>query len=181
MARNSIYKHLRGKKRGLSAVVITVIMVALSLAAIVLVWGFVSNMIKKQIHTSESCFGTYGKVAINGEYTCYEELGENNFKLRFSMIVGDIDLEKAIVSVSSAGAVKSFEISPIPKEVPNVVMYSGPNPQNVSLPEKNGGLTYNITGFTGKIDTVKISPVVGGSLCDVSDTLSQIENCAVLA
>jgi len=180
MVRNSLYKHLAKKKRGLSAIVITVIMVALSLAAIVLVWGFVNNLIKKQIHSSESCFGTYGKISINGQYTCYEELGENNFKLRLSLTVGDINLEKVVISVSSASAVKSFEIGVIPKEIPNLVMYAGPNPQKVSLPEKNAGLTYNATGFTGKIDTIKIAPFVGGNLCDVSDSLSEIENCALL-
>ena len=53
MERKSLFEHLKGKKRGLSTIVITIIMVALSLAAIVLVWGFVSNMIKKQIHALE--------------------------------------------------------------------------------------------------------------------------------
>ena len=89
--------------------------------------------------------------------------------------------DKVIVSVSSAGTVKSFELTPTAKEIPNLMMYSGPDAQNVVLPEKNGGLTYNATGFTGPIDTIQVAPVVGGSPCDVSDTLSQIENCAVLA
>jgi len=167
-------------KKGLSTIVVTVILVALSMSAVVLVWAFVNNLIKKQIGETESCFGNAEKITLNERYTCYEQISASNFKLRFSLAIGDIKVNKIIVSVSSAGSVKSYEImnSTI---IPNLVMYSGANPTTIILPGANSGLTYNATGFTSKIDSIQIIPVLGGTTCEVSDSLSEIENCVLLA
>jgi hypothetical protein len=163
-------------KKGLSAIVITVILVALSMAAIVMVWAFVNNMIKKQISSSESCFGNAEKVTLNRQYTCYEQTG-SNYKLRFSLSIGDVQVDRVIVSLSSAGTTKSYQITNLNQTIPNLVMYSGTNPTNVILPEKNAGLTYNVTGFTSKIDSIQIAPVIGETTCEVSDSLSEIDSC----
>ncbi len=166
------------EKRGLSTIVITVILVALSMAAIVLVWAFVNNLIKKQISSSEACFGNAEKITLNRQYVCYEQSG-STYKLRFSLSVGDVKPSKIIVSVSSAGNVKSYNIVN-GTTVTGLVMYSGPNPATIILPGENSGLTYNATGFTAKIDTIQIAPVFGSTQCDVSDSLSEIENCVLM-
>lgn len=166
--------------KGLSAVVTTVLLIALSMAAIVLVWVFVNNMVKKQISGSESCYGNYDKVKINGQYTCYERISATNYKLRFSLMIGDVQVDKVIVSVSSASAVKSYTIVN-GTSIPNLVMYSGTNPSIILLPGKNAGLTYNATGFSAKIDSIQIAPVIGGSLCEVSDSISDIEDCKLIS
>jgi uncharacterized protein YxeA len=172
-------KKFHSSKKGLSTIVITVILVALSMAAIVLVWGFVNNLIKKQISSSESCFGNAEKVSINRQYTCYEQSG-NKYTLRFSLSVGDVKVNKIIVSVSSAGSVKSYSIVG-GTTIPGLVMYSGTNPKTIILPGKNSGLTYNATGFTSKIDSVQIAPVFGTTQCEVSDSFSEIENCIFMS
>ncbi len=168
-------------RSGLSTIVITVILVALSMAAIVLVWGFVNNMIKKQISSSESCFGNSEKVTLNTQYTCYEEIDSTDYNLRFSLSIGDIQIDKVIISVASAGSVKSYQITNTPQDITNLVMYSGTNPTNIILPGENSGLTYNATGFNDKIDSIQIAPVIGGNLCGVSDSLSEIENCVLMS
>ncbi len=162
-------------KRGLSTIVITVILIALSMAAVVLVWVFVNNMLKKQIGQSESCFGNFDKVEINGQYTCYDSI---NSLLRFSLMIGDIKADKVIVSVSSANAVKSYEIIN-GTAISGLSMYSGDNPDTIILPSKNSGLTYNATGFSSQIDSVQIAPVIGGNACEVSDSISDIEECTI--
>lgn len=163
----------------MSTIVITVILIALSLAAVAIVWGVVNNLINKQIGNSQACFGNYNKVQINKQYTCYEDLGNGNFNLRFSLIIGDVNVDKIIVSVSSTGAVKSYSITNIPQIIPGLVMYSGTNPNDIILPGKNSGLTYNATEFNSAIDLIKIAPVIGGNQCEVSDSLSQIEDCSI--
>lgn len=170
-------RRLRSKsKKGLSTIVITVILIALSMAAIVLVWGFVNNLVKGQIKSSESCFGNYDKVQINGQYTCYKRVG-TNYNLRFSLIIGDIDVDKVIVSISSESAVKSFEITNTNQTISGLEMYS-PEDTNVILPGKNSGLTYNVTTlFSEKIDSIQIAPVINDDLCEVSDSISEIEDC----
>ena len=152
MARNLI-----SDKHALSAIVITVILIALSMAAIIVVWVFVNNMIKKQISSSESCFGNFDKVKLNQQYTCYDSV---NSILRFSLNIGNIEVDKVIVSVSSASAVKSYEITSTNQTFDDLVMYSRTNPTQVSLPGENSGLTYNATGFSSSIDLVQISPVI---------------------
>ncbi len=179
MERKLHSKKLQSKK-GLSAIVVTVILVALSMAAIVLVWAFVSNLIKKQISSSESCFGNSEKVTLNGQYTCYEEIDSTHYNLRFSLNIGDVDIDKVLVSVSSASAVKSYEISKTEGTISGLSMYPSGSLQ-VKLPEKNAGLTYKATGFTSKIDSMQIAPVIGGNLCSVSDSFSEIENCALIS
>ena len=177
MAKTSHYK--KSSKKGLSTIVTTVILVALSMAAIVLVWVFVNNLVKNEIKSSESCYGNYDKITINKQYTCYEKVGAN-YKLRFSLSIGDVQIDKVIVSVSSGGKVNGYTITNTPQLIANLVMYSGSNPTNVILPGKNAGLTYNATGFSANIDSIQIAPVIGGSLCEVSDSVSQIENCALI-
>lgn len=175
MARKLLYPK---SKKGISEVVVTVILIALSLAAVVVVWTFVSTFINKQVSSSQSCFGNYDKVKINAQYTCYETL-TNGYNLRFSLTIGDVSVDKVIVSVSSAGAVNSYTITNIPQTISGLVMYSGSNPDQVVLPGKNSGLTYNATGFSSKIDSIKIAPIISGNLCEVSDSLSEIYDCSI--
>jgi hypothetical protein len=167
-------------RKGLSTIVTTLLIVVLSLVAVGLVWGFVSNMIRNQIKTSESCYGNSDKVRINEQYTCYE-VRSGEYNLRVSLSIGDTSVDKVVVYVSSASAVKSYTITntegtvagllPIPYLAGNV---------NVKLPGKNSGLTYNATAFSSIIDSVEIAPIIGGTQCDVSASLSQIESCALL-
>lgn len=179
MARKFLYNKRKNKK-GLSTVVITVILIALSMAAVVLVWGFVNNLIKKQIGSSESCFGNYDKVQLNKQYTCYEDLGEGEYAIRFSLTIGDITVDKVIVSVSSASAVQSYELTNEETTITNLEDYPDDGTATVKLPNKNAGRTYRAEGFDAVMDLVRIAPVIGENQCEVSDSLSQIESCELL-
>jgi hypothetical protein len=165
------------KKKGLSEIITTLIIIALSLAAVVMVWTFVNSMIKGQIKNSESCQGNYNKVKLNGEYTCYEDIG-GNYYLRFSLSVGDTRPEKVIVAVSSSSAVNSYAITNETGLVSGLTMYPS-NSTNVILPDKNAGLTYRTAASTGKFDSVKIAPVFNGVQCDMSDSIVEISDCAL--
>ena len=163
-------------KKGLSTVVITVIMIALSMAAVIVVWGFINSMIKDQINSSESCFGNYDKIKLNKQYTCYEVV-EGGYNLRFSLSIGDVEVDKIIVAVGSSETIKSYEISDEEKEIDGLTRYPSNNLTVVSLPGKNSGYTYRATGFTGKIDSIQIAAVINGNQCEVSDSISEIEIC----
>ena len=176
MAKKSRYKK---NEKGLSTIITTIILIALSMAAVVLVWVFVSGMVKKQISSSESCFGNYNKVTLNAQYTCYERISSTNYSLRFSLSIGNIQVDKVIVSVASASAVNSYGITNIGQNISGLYMYpSGVN--NISLPNINSGLSYEATGFTSGIDSIQIAPVIGGNQCDVSDSITEIEDCALM-
>jgi hypothetical protein len=171
MAKNSL-----SNKKGLSTIVITVILIAISMGAVVLVWSFANNLIKKQIGNSESCFGNYDKVTLNKQYTCYDSATKT---FRFSLSIGNIEVDKVIVSVSSASAIKSYELTNEDTAIAGLANYPG-GTTTIKLPTKNSGTTYSASGFDSVIDLIKIAPVINGAQCEVSDTLSQIEDCSLL-
>jgi hypothetical protein len=173
----SLY-NFKKNSRGLSTIVTTVILIALSMAALVVVWGFVSNFINEEIGSSQSCFGNYDKVKLNKQYTCYEALDDGGFNLRFSLSVGDIDVDKVTVLVSSESAVKSYVITNENQTISGLARYPS-GISFVALPEKNSGISYRATGFDSKIDLIEIAPTIGDNLCETSDTFSEIDNCAV--
>lgn len=171
-----ISRNNKPNKRGLSTVIITLLLILLSLVAIGVVWVFVSNLINTQIETSQSCFGNFEKIKINGQYTCYERINSTRYNLRFSIGIGDVDVDSVIVSIASASTIKSYEIKNAPQIIGNLTMYPS-GEIDIILPKKNEGLTYNATGFNTIIDSITISPVIGGSSCGVSDSISEIASC----
>jgi hypothetical protein len=167
-------------KYGLSTVVTTLLIVLLSVVAVGIVWVSVGGMLKTQISNSKACFGNYNKVTINGQYTCYEVVGPTNYNLRFSLSVGDVSVDKIVVSVSSASSVNSYTISNVSKSINGLSMYPSGD-SNVIIPNMSQGLTYRATGFTAGIDSIQIAPVIAGNQCEVSDSITQIEDCALFA
>jgi len=167
-------------KKGLSTIVVTLLLILLSLVAIGIVWTFVNNLIKNQISSNEACYGNFDKVEINKKYTCYEVMSgaTTTYNIRFSLSVGDVDVEKIIVGIYTDNEIKSYEISNFSQTLAGLKPV--PSGTQVELPDKNSGLSYNGTGFTSKINSIQITPVISGTQCEVSDSLSQIENCALL-
>ena len=168
-------------KKGVSDIIATVMLIALVMAVGAIVWVVVNNFVKGETEGTKSCFGLFEKVNLENRYTCYNSSSK---ELQFSLSIEDVDVDEVLVGVSGAGTGLSFKIKKEASTVSNVVMYPSRN-ATVKLPPQNGGLTYlfNITraGFTGAPDSIQISPVVKGSQCEVSDSLSQIDNCAALA
>ncbi len=161
--------------KGISGVVAAVLMIALVMVVAVIVWVVVRNIVQGQIGTVESCFGVYDKVTLNDQYTCYNS---DTDEFQFSIKVTDIDIEKVIVSISSEGSTNSYTLTNEEQEIDGLEPYpSGSG--DVVLPGKNAGLTY-ITDITTKPDLIQIAPVVSGQQCEVSDSLSEIDDCSTL-
>jgi hypothetical protein len=171
-------KRLRFKK-GLSAIVTTLIIIALSLVAVVSVWGFVSNFVNKQIEGSTSCFGNYDKITINRRYTCYEKINENEYNVIFSLNIGDIDVESITVSIISGKENKVYEITDFSQSIEGLTMYPSEETQ-IILPEKKASRSYKATGFTGEIKRMQIAPTINGNFCDISDTIESFGDCSFL-
>jgi hypothetical protein len=177
--KGNLHCKLHSKNRkGLSTIVVTLLLIVLSIAAVGLVWTFISSMVKGQIKNSEACYGNYEKIKINGEYTCYEQSG-SNYYLRFAIGLADVRPEKLIVAISSAGETKSYTITNVTSTTTGLVRYPS-NSTSVALPEKNGGFTYKTGAFAGPITSMKIAPVMNGVQCDVSDSITEFVNCILL-
>jgi len=160
-------------KRGLSAIITTVILIALVMVAGVIVWGVVRGIVQGKLEGVESCFGIYEKVTINSMYTCYDSADD---EFHFSINVGDINLEKVVVSVSGTGATNSYILTNEDQQSIGLTLY--PSGGEVKLPGKNAGLTY-VASMPTKPDLIKIAPGVDGQLCEVSDSLADIDDCSI--
>jgi hypothetical protein len=178
--RGSMAKKSRYKKKGLSTIVITLLLIVLSLVAVGIVWAFSNNLIKKQISSSESCFGTSDKFKINGEYTCYSyDSSSGKYSLRFSLNVGNIKVDKLIIGISSASSSKSYTLTNNAQTISGLSYY--PSGTSVKLPGINSGQTYLATAIsTDKIDSMRIAPMINEAQCDIADSISDIQNCALI-
>jgi hypothetical protein len=172
--------------KGISGVVAMVIMIALVMAAIVIVWVVVNNLIRGETGGAEACFAIFDKVNINDRYTCYEDntAPENDY-LRFSISIGDLDVNEVLVAVSGEGSTVSFKITEEGGPIDHITNYPVNIPgQDISLPEKNAGKTYlfDLTGgFAGRApDLVEIAPIIGRSQCGASDSIDEIESCSLI-
>lgn len=168
-------------KKALSSVIATVLLILLVTASIAIVWVFVNNIVSKNTKSTESCFDieSSGSVAINPYYTCYNL---TSGEVQFSISIGDAEIDSLVVAITAEGTSKSFTLTEGYSNFTNLKPYKGSYGANVKLPGKNEGLTYVANGFSGssKIDSIKISPVIGEEQCSAVDSTSQIDNCALL-
>lgn len=166
-------------KKGMSQIVATMLMIVLVLGVTTLVFNVVTNLVNEEIESSESCFGNFGKVTINKQYTCHD-FDSNEFQ--FLINVGDVDIDGLLVSISGNSGTKSFKITD--EAIGFVKTYNGLYVDEINPPNKNSGLTYivNLSEIgIGSADSVTIAPIIEGTQCGVSDSLSGIDNCKLLA
>jgi hypothetical protein len=163
-------------KKGLSAVVTTIILVALGIAAVSLVWITVNNLVVDKLGNTESCSNIFGKVELNRMYTCYNATSK---KLQFSISIADARITEAVVSVSGGGTTKSYILTNDLQSISGLAPYSSDS-GNVKLPEQNSGLTYISTDFSSTPDSIRIAPVVDGNQCEVADSVLEIPACYTL-
>lgn len=163
-------------KKGASQVVSTLLLVALTIILVGVAWTIVNNLVQKGTESSADCFEIFDKVSLNSAYTCYTYEG-----FRFSINIENIDVEEVLVGISAGGESASFRISENPSQIDNLVMYPTGSSE-IILPSKNSGLSYvfNMEGAGLSIipDLISIAPVIGGSQCDISDSMGEIVQCS---
>ena len=93
-------------------------------------------------------------------------------------MIGDVDIDELLVSVSTQEESESFKITNTEQLIDDLEYLNGTD--LVRLPAKNGGKTYLYT-FNENPDTIQIAPVTSGTQCEVSDAVSDIDDCSLLA
>ena len=163
-------------RRGISAVLETVIMIALAIAVISIIWVVVNNLVQKNISETEACFGIFNKVTLNSRYTCYNETGR---ELQFSVNVEDLDVEDILVSISGQGNSVSFKIGDGVSE-----LWYLNRTQPVIVPRKNQGITYIYilpAPFSQTPGRIEIAPIINGKLCEAPNSIEEFDSCSSLA
>ena len=165
-------------KKGVSAIIATVILIALVVFIGGLVWVIVNNIVSRGMEEAGSCFGIFDKVKLDPEWTCYNYTSNETL---FKIDIGDINVDQVFVGITVQGSSTSFKILKSESQVRGLSMYPDRNP-NVRLPDKGGGFTYiaNMTqlGFENVIpSSIQISPIIGKQTCEASSTISDISHC----
>ena len=163
-------------KLGMSTVVATVLIIALTVVTGAIVWSVVSNLVNKQLNEGEACFGVLDQVQLNNDFTCYNA---TSHRMQFSINVGDINITGILVSVSFAGTSKSVTLTRDSQTLSDVKNYPGGS-DGVKMPGRNAGLTYFFEGIDSYPASVSIVPIVKKEQCGSSDTIHQIDDCQAL-
>jgi len=156
-------------KKALSAIISMLLIVALTLVLVSVVWVVIKGIIDDKISESEACSFIFDKVSLNDDYTFYNQ---TNKEFLFSINVGDIEIDKLLVSIDG----QTFKLSNTEQDINNVVKYPDRSP-GVKLPSSGSGKTYLLIGITEKPSSIKIAPIVNNIQCEVSDSRLNIRNC----
>jgi len=168
-------------KRGVSAIVATVLLILISVAAVGIVWGMVVPLINGQIDKETLCLDVTGQVVINDDekYTCWNNAsGFKNVSLGVVRGAKDFVLADIQVLVFVEGDSESFSI------VDAATTISPSDVTSEDLPRVNEEKVYVIdaSGVFGDVDIIKIAPIVSNGnsqeVCDVSSML-KIKKCLV--
>ena len=166
-------------KKGVSAVIATVLLIALTLAVVGIIWTIVNNLVQEKIRSTESC-GILNEVELNPLYACYNQTTGND-ELWFYISVGEVEqLEDILISISGQGEGSNFKITDDPAEL----YYSNRTSAGTNTPKQGSGQGYIYilpSSFTQAPDSMRISPVINGEQCGVSSSINQFDDCASLA
>ena len=149
------------EKRAISAVVATVLLILITVAAVALIWAAVRPMLQKSSEgITAGCLTSNLKIDTVGA-TCYDS-GTSTLIVGVSRGSEDFDMLGFQVIVKTAGS-------------------SNTTTFEVEL-EKNNAVSVNITGVAVKPSQISIAPIVqiGNTqkVCDITNTADVISICA---
>ena len=154
------------EKKGISAVVATVLIILITVAAVTIIWAAIIPMINNQLSKGTICLDAISQLSIeNKGYTCIEG---NDLKIQIGHGATNFDLADIQVLISSNGSTESI----------NLVGDAGI--LFADLPGTNEERTVTIldavmTTNAADIDTVNIAPIVTvGDTTEACEALSPV-------
>jgi len=159
-------------KRGLSAVVATVLLILLSLAAVSIIAGFVIPFARDSLDEGGACFDLLGDLQIaDTGYNCYAENPDNqgDYRSGFSVRVENENIIGFRVGLTRSGSSSAYILTDETEE--SEITKIGPGS---FIPGVGEVRTYF---YEGIIDKVEIAPLtVGENSCDISDSI-KLKEC----
>jgi len=145
---------MKNNKKGISAVVATVLIILITVAAVTIIWAAIIPMINDQLAKGTTCLDAMTALSIEKDYTCWDDAG-NYVDVQVAYGSQDIDLAGIQILVSDdLGNTNSTKEETL-----------------ANLPVNNGEKVITVPHST-VAKTVKIAPMVyvGGQIemCDAS-------------
>jgi flagellin-like protein len=171
-------------KRGLSAIVATVLIILITIAAVGIIAGFIVPFVRDSLDDT-SCFQYRDYYSFDDEfdYNCYNDNGGDFSYLLTVKARADTEGSEKVegfsfrfVGDSSAQAIQVLKGDP----VTNIDIVGGFGGGNIVIPEPDGTysvLTYDHTTAV-EYNRIEIYPIIeGGEICERNDNVKLVE-CA---
>lgn len=153
-------------KKAISAVVATVLIILITVAAVTIIWKGVLPFVDK-LEGSTVCLDAVQQIRLLDDgYTCRASNGAN-VSIQIKHLAKTFDLSDIQVLVSAGGDTTMFRIG-------NATTTLIPTGSNIPLPNANEERVYviNTSSVSGTINKVQVAPIVGvgnmEQICDVS-------------
>lgn len=159
----------------MSAVIVTLLLVALSVGLIVIVGTVVKNIVNQKLGQASSCVGSFSNdLTLDNQHTCYNSSANS---VEFMVDIGSINLDGIYISITSPAKSETFTINNgTNNSISGLTDYYGD--VNVTLPGEDSGVKY-IYHWTGSDipDSIQIAPIINGHQCSSSDSISSLQDC----
>ncbi len=153
------------KKRGISPIIATILLVLLSFAAIGILWGLIKPMIQGGLSEGKSCFELRDYVEIiASKYTCTNSSGT---MLMIKRGLENVSIKGFAISIYSEGSSKTFKLEN--KDYNGEIkMWDGTSwINNVIIPPAGEARSYKFN--IGNAEEVSIAIInKNGKICDSS-------------
>ena len=96
-------------KKAISAVVATVLIILITVAAVTIMWAAIIPMIRENVEGSSECFDASAALSVMSDYSCYNSTS-GNVSIQVSRGTGEFELEKIKLQAGYQGTTISTEI-----------------------------------------------------------------------
>ena len=164
------------KKRGISPVIATVMIMMITIAAAALLMGFVLPFITDQTEGASECFDVFQGVEFGStSHNCYldstmdcDEGVDCNNRTGFSVRVKNEGVVGFKISLTGGGSSDVYDIDGNTQDS-NLRMLEEDFDEELDFPEVGGMRTYVIKE---DYESIRVAPILeGGKSCDVMDTV----------
>jgi len=162
-------------KKGLSQVVSTVILIALTIVLVGGTFTLVRNYVTKSLDDTSACNNILEKISLNKDYTCFDS--KTNSTL-ISISRNEFVLDSLLVSVAYEERGTTFYLSDIPTNIQNLTYYGDLISTEVQIPGNESGKTYCLSGTYPAPSRIEIAPKRSGKQCNIVDSIQDIPTCA---
>jgi len=165
------------RKKGVSAVVGTVLLIVISVVAVTIIASILIPMIRKNLEEGGKCFELMDQISIikqsGNVKTCY-----GSGKVQFIVKRGfkDIELGGFAISISGDGRSDRYDIIEGSTDDDGVYEYGKTDTDAIGILKPGTERTYIIE--TERPTKIEIAGILeSGKLCDIQDRLEEIPNC----
>jgi hypothetical protein len=169
------------KKKGLSALITTLLLVGLTMIMAAIVWSIISDIAKEKMDESASCSDNFDKLNLNKKYTCYNSSGN---ELIFSIERKDLNIDEIIIHIGLFNSSsKKISLTETSINLPYLSNYPSKTP-GVKIPSKNSGTTYilnvSAAGILDKPEFISLYPIISEKECPICDSIKEIADCSIM-